>query len=77
LLIFIIAAIITPTPDIPTQCLFAGPMLVLYLFSILVCMVFKKRKPAEEEEEDDDPDDDDEDDGPPEVRPAEGSTPAG
>ncbi len=79
LIIFIVAAVITPTPDIPTQCLFAGPMLVLYMFSILVCMVFQKRKPAEEEEDEDDESDDSDDDevGPPEVRPAEGSTPAG
>ncbi len=81
LIIFIIAAVITPTPDIPTQVLFAGPMLLLYFFSILVAMVFKKRKPAEEEDADPD-DDDDSDDGtddgkPPVVRPAEGSTPAG
>jgi sec-independent protein translocase protein TatC len=34
LLIFIIAAIITPTPDIPTLCAFAAPMLVLYLVGI-------------------------------------------
>jgi len=75
LIIFIIAAVITPTPDIPTQCLFAGPMLVLYMFSILVCKVFQKRRPAEEEGEEDD--DDDGGEGPPEVRPGEGSTPAG
>jgi len=73
LIIFIIAAVITPTPDIPTQVLFAGPMLVLYLFSILVCVVFKKRRKNEDEEEDEDEDDTD----PPEVRPAQGSQPAG
>lgn len=80
LIIFIIAAIITPTPDIPTQCLFAGPMLVLYMFSILICKVFQKRRPAEDEETDDPDDGDDDedgDDGPPEVRPADGATPAG
>lgn len=75
LIIFIIAAVITPTPDIPTQCLFAGPMLVLYMFSILVCKVFQKRRPAEEEGEEDE--DDEGGEGPPEVRPGEGSTPAG
>src|SRR3972149_6662575 len=32
--IFILAAIITPTPDIVTQCMFAGPMIVLYGVSI-------------------------------------------
>jgi sec-independent protein translocase protein TatC len=34
LVIFIIAAIITPTPDILTMCIFATPMLVLYILSI-------------------------------------------
>jgi len=34
LVIFIIAAIITPTPDIPTLCAFAMPMLLLYLIGI-------------------------------------------
>lgn len=35
-LIFIIAAVITPTPDMVTQSLFAGPMLLLYLLSIVI-----------------------------------------
>jgi sec-independent protein translocase protein TatC len=80
LIIFIIAAIITPTPDIPTQVLFAGPMLLLYFFSILVAKIFQKRSSDEDEDDDgdeDDPDDGEDDEGPPEVRPAEGSTPAG
>jgi sec-independent protein translocase protein TatC len=34
LVIFIISAIITPTPDVLTMCVFAAPMLVLYLVSI-------------------------------------------
>ncbi|MCP5051268.1 MAG: twin-arginine translocase subunit TatC [bacterium] len=38
-LIFIIAAVITPTPDIVTQSLFAGPMILLYLLSILIAKV--------------------------------------
>ena len=36
---FIIAAIITPTPDMITQTLVAVPMLVLYGFSILIALV--------------------------------------
>jgi sec-independent protein translocase protein TatC len=32
--IFIIAAIITPTPDIVNMCIFAAPMLGLYVLSI-------------------------------------------
>ncbi len=35
-IIFIIAAVITPTPDMVTQSLFAGPMLILYLLSIVI-----------------------------------------
>lgn len=38
-LIFFIAAIITPTPDMITQSLFAFPMLVLYLLSILIAKI--------------------------------------
>lgn len=34
LVIFIAAATITPTPDIPTMMLFATPLMVLYLFGI-------------------------------------------
>lgn len=38
-LIFIIAAVITPTPDAITQSLFAIPMIFLYLLSILIAKV--------------------------------------
>ena len=48
LIIFIIAAVITPTPDIPTQCVFALPMVVLYLLGILVAWLFGKKRPVEE-----------------------------
>ena len=34
LIIFVIAAIITPTPDVLTMCVFASPMLLLYVLSI-------------------------------------------
>ena len=47
LVIFIIAAVITPTPDIPTQCVFAFPMIALYLLGVLVAWLFGKR-PAPE-----------------------------
>jgi sec-independent protein translocase protein TatC len=33
-MIFIIAAIITPTTDIMNMCIFAAPLIVLYLASI-------------------------------------------
>ena len=46
LIIFIIAALITPTPDIPTQCAFALPMCALYLLGVLMAWVFKKKPTA-------------------------------
>ncbi|HEY3131748.1 MAG TPA: twin-arginine translocase subunit TatC, partial [Acidobacteriota bacterium] len=36
LVIFIIAAVLTPTTDILNMCIFAAPMVALYLVSILV-----------------------------------------
>ena len=44
LVIFILAAIITPTPDVVTQCLFALPMTVLYLIGILVAHLFGRKR---------------------------------
>ena len=45
LIIFVISAIITPTPDVLTMCVFAAPMLVLYLISIGVAyMVHPSRR---------------------------------
>ncbi|MCK4766160.1 MAG: twin-arginine translocase subunit TatC [Candidatus Aminicenantes bacterium] len=38
-IIFIIAAVITPTPDMITQSIFAVPMLLLYLLSILIAKI--------------------------------------
>lgn len=49
LLVFIVAAIITPTPDIPTMMLFATPLIVLYLFGIgLSFLVLRNRGRSEE-----------------------------
>ena len=45
LVIFLISALITPTPDIPTQCAFALPMCALYLLGVGMAWVFKKREP--------------------------------
>ncbi len=46
LIIFIVAAVISPGTDVVSQCLMAGPMLGLYGFSILVAWGFaKKREP--------------------------------
>jgi len=47
LVIFIVAAVITPTPDMATQCVFALPMIALYLLGIGVAWIFRKRSPAE------------------------------
>jgi sec-independent protein translocase protein TatC len=48
LVIFIIAAVITPTTDIMNMCIFAAPMIVLYLGSIGVAYFvhpsFRNRK---------------------------------
>lgn len=53
---FVISAIITPTADIVTQSLLAGPMLLLYLLGIVVAWIFgrRRREPDEVEEEADD-----------------------
>ncbi len=44
LIIFILAAVITPSSDVVNQTLMAGPMIVLYLISILIAWIFGKRK---------------------------------
>lgn len=47
LIIFVIAAIITPTADILNMCIFAAPMVGLYLFSIgIAWMVHPKQRKA-------------------------------
>lgn len=43
--ILIIAAVVTPTPDMLTQALLAAPMIVLYEVSIYICK-FAQKKPA-------------------------------
>jgi sec-independent protein translocase protein TatC len=53
---FIIAAILTPTPDIVNQLLMGIPLLVLYEISIIAVRLFGKKKlpnvlPADSEEE--------------------------
>lgn len=54
LVVFIIAAIITPTPDPVTQSIVAVPMLALYGISILIALFSEKRKKqkAKETQED-------------------------
>ncbi len=43
LIIFIIAAIVTPTPDMATQTILAAPMLVLYLLGIGIAWIADRR----------------------------------
>lgn len=45
--IFIVAAIVTPTPDPLTQSLVAGPMLVLYLISVIIARFIERKRAAE------------------------------
>jgi sec-independent protein translocase protein TatC len=44
LLIFIVAAVLTPSTDPWNQTVFAAPMIVLYLFSILIAWAAKPRR---------------------------------
>lgn len=43
LISFVVAAIITPTPDMVTQTILAVPMIGLYVVSILIAWIFGKR----------------------------------
>jgi sec-independent protein translocase protein TatC len=50
LISFIIAAILTPTPDVVNQCLMGIPLVILYEISIVAVWLFgKKRLPGFEE----------------------------
>jgi len=44
LLIFVVAAVITPTGDMVTQTIFAAPMVALYMLSIVIAWVFGKAR---------------------------------
>ena len=46
LVIFIVAAVLTPGPDVASQCLMAGPMIGLYIVSIGIAWAFQKKKNA-------------------------------
>lgn len=50
-IILLVAAILTPTPDIFNQLLMAGPLMVLYALGIIVAKLFGKKKAVEEPEE--------------------------
>lgn len=43
-IIFIVAAVVSPTTDAINLCIFAGPMLVLYILSIGVSWIFMRRR---------------------------------
>jgi len=47
LLIFIVAAVLTPTPDVVSQSLMAFPLMILYEVGILGAKIFGKKKPDE------------------------------
>ena len=44
LVIFIVAAVITPTTDIPNMMVFAMPMLLLYMVGIVIAWIFGKKR---------------------------------
>lgn len=53
--IFILAAILTPTPDAVNQLLMAVPMIVLYELSIVTVKIFEKKKAQEKQDEEGEP----------------------
>ena len=52
LIIFIVAAVITPTGDMVTQTLVAAPMVGLYIISIVIAWVFGKKRKKKTEDTD-------------------------
>jgi sec-independent protein translocase protein TatC len=55
IIIFVVAALLTP-PDVLTQLLMAGPLIILYGFSILIVRLVNPAPKVEEEEDDEDED---------------------
>jgi sec-independent protein translocase protein TatC len=47
LVIVVIAAIITPSSDVASQMIVAGPMVILYILSIAIAWMFGKKRTAE------------------------------
>jgi Tat protein translocase TatC len=45
-LIFVAAAVLTPSPDPLNQCLLAGPMLILYFFGVLMSALVGRQREA-------------------------------
>ncbi|MCT4625924.1 twin-arginine translocase subunit TatC [Halodesulfovibrio sp.] len=52
---FILAALLTP-PDVVSQLLMAGPLMILYEISIIIAALFGRRRPSEEISEEDETD---------------------
>ena len=52
LVVFIIAAIITPTPDMITQSIIAIPMLALYGLSIFIALIAQKKRERKDKKSD-------------------------
>jgi len=48
ILILLAAGILTPSPDVTSQILLAGPLFILYEISIFICKFSQKKKPAGE-----------------------------
>jgi sec-independent protein translocase protein TatC len=46
---FVVAAIITPTGDIPNMMILAGPMIALYMLGVVVAFVFGKKRKTDED----------------------------
>jgi sec-independent protein translocase protein TatC len=51
LVIFILAALLSPTTDIPNMLVFAAPMLLLFFFSVLIAYVFYRKRGHRDEVE--------------------------
>ena len=49
IVIFIIAAVLSPTTDVPNLLVFAAPMMILYFLSIGIAWVFHRRRQTEKE----------------------------
>ena len=49
LIAFVVAAVITPTTDIPNMMMMAVPMILLYLLGVLVAFVFGKKRKTDAE----------------------------
>ena len=49
IVILIVAAVVSPTNDIPNMLLFAAPMIVLYIISIFIAWLFGKKRQTDAE----------------------------